>query len=131
MSFNFYPVSSGQSNALTFSATSNSRYLDSRPRDGGLTMPSPAAQPAASSRTAGAIPTRDKVVEMVGGCEAELRLIQSRLGTGNELPNDAQTARELAHKARNLRFAVELWAQITARRSAVVRGVDFTSRPAA
>ena len=59
---------------------------------------------------------RSEIVQLVHGCESELRIVQSRLGTSAEQVDDAHLARELAHKAKNLRFAIELWEQITARR---------------
>ncbi len=67
---------------------------------------------------------RSEIIQMVHGCERELRIVQSRLGTAAERADDPQQARELAHKAKNLRFAVELWEQIKARR-------DLHPRPAA
>jgi len=69
----------------------------------------PRPRPALSSRT--------DIVQLVDGCESELRIVQSRLGTPDEQPEDAYRARELAHKAKNLRFAVQLWEQLMARRN--------------
>lgn len=60
-------------------------------------------------------PNRSEIVQLVTGCEQQLRLVQSRLGTPAEQADDAQQARELAHKAKNLRFAIELWEQIMTR----------------
>jgi|GEM_PF-6628526 hypothetical protein len=58
---------------------------------------------------------RSDIIHLFQGCADELRTVQSRLGTPAERPDDRHLARELAHKAKNLRFAVEVWGQITAR----------------
>ena len=70
-----------------------------------------------ASRLRPAPSPRTDIVELVDGCESELRIVQRRLGTPNEQPEDAYRARELAHKAKNLRFAVQLWEQLMARRN--------------
>lgn len=75
------------------------------------------AAPILSPRPRPALSPRTDIVELVDGCERELRIVQSRLGTPAEQADDTHRARELAHKAKNLRFAVQLWEQMMARRN--------------
>ncbi len=73
--------------------------------------------PSPSIRPRLPLSARTDIVQMVDGCERELRAVQSRLGTPFEQADDPLRARELAHKAKNLRFAADLWEQMMARRN--------------
>ena len=92
---------------------------------GGVSMISPIASVTVVSTTSflrqptppprRALPKRSDIINLVAGCEQELRLVQTRLGTPAERAEDQSRARELAHKAKNLRFAIELWEQMNRR----------------
>lgn len=72
------------------------------------TPASPAPAPRPAARATAIAPRRDEYRQLFASCEAELHLIQRRLGTADELPNDLETARKVAHRLKNLRFALNL-----------------------
>lgn len=133
MSFNFHPLSSGRSNALSLSAPPRS-FAASRLAAGGTIVrfpidPSNDTPPPAGPSAA--LPSRVRVIEMIEGCEIEMQRVQSRVGTCHETPDDAQTAWELANQSQNLRLALELWDQIMARRAVAAAEIALTRRSAA
>ena len=105
MSFNSCPTAAGSVTVLRANA---------------IGVPAPERRettPSLSVRPRPPLSARTDIVQLVDGCERELRAIQSRLGTPAEQADDTLRARELAHKAKNLRFAADLWEQMMARRN--------------